>query len=134
VTNGAKTDSLTELVDIYPTVCEFAGLSVPEHVEAVNMMPLLKDPSRKWKKAAFNIWGGARSMRTERYRLTRYGKPMPKGGRYQLPGTGVYELYDYKTDPQGNVNIAADPKNKALLDKLIAQMDAGWKAARPDGL
>jgi hypothetical protein len=30
------------------------------------------------------------------------------------------------------VNIAVDPKNKALLDELIAMMDAGWKAARPD--
>lgn len=71
-------------------------------------------------------------MRTERYRLTAYGKAMPKGGRYQLPGTGRYEIYDYKTDPDGNVNIAADPKNKDLLAKLIAMMDVGWKAARPD--
>ena len=53
-------------------------------------------------------------------------------GRYQLPGTGRYEIYDYKTDPDGNVNIAADPKNKDLLAKLIAMMDVGWKAARPD--
>jgi arylsulfatase A-like enzyme len=133
VTKGAKTDSLTELVDIYPTVCEFSGLSIPEHVEGVSMMPLLKDPKREWKKAAFNIWGGAQSMRTKRYRLTMYGKPMPKGGRYQLPCKGRYEIYDYETDPAGGVNIAADPKNKALLDKLTAMMDAGWKGARPDG-
>ncbi len=132
ITKGAKTDSLTELVDIYPTCCEFAGLSTPDHLEGISLMPLLKDPTRKWKKAAFNIWGGARSMRTERYRLTAYGKVMPKGGRYQLPGTGRYEIYDYKTDPDGNVNIAADPKNKDLLAKLIAMMDVGWKAARPD--
>jgi hypothetical protein len=96
------------------------------------MMPLLKDPTREWKKAVFNIWNGSRSMRTARYRFTKYHKPMPKGSIYQLPGTGRYELYDYETDPAGNVNIAADPKNKALLDELIAMMDAGWKAARPD--
>jgi arylsulfatase A-like enzyme len=132
ITKGDKTDGLSELVDVYPTCCEFAGLPVPGHVEGVSMMPLLKNPSREWKKAAFNIWGGAKSMRTERYRLTRYGKPMPKGGRYQLPGTGVYELYDYQTDPQGNENIAADPKNQALLGRLMIQMDGGWKAARPD--
>lgn len=30
------------------------------------------------------------------------------------------------------MNIAADPKNKALVDELAAMMNAGWKAARPD--
>jgi hypothetical protein len=48
-----------------------------------------------------------------------------------LPGDGRYEIYDYETDPDGNVNIATESKNKALLNELIKQMNAGWKAARP---
>ncbi len=132
ITKGGKTDALAELVDIYPTVCQAAGLDVPEHVEGTGMMPLLRNPNREWKKAAFNLWIGSQSMRTGRYRLTRYDKPAPKGSVYQLPGTGRHELYDYETDPAGNVNIALDPKNKALLDELNAMMDAGWEAARPD--
>jgi len=132
ITTGRRTDALTELVDIYPTVCELSGLPVPEHVEGVSMVPLLKDPSRRWKKAAFNVWVGSVSMRTDRYRLTRYAKAAPKGSRTQLPGKGRYELYDYQADPPGGRNLAADPKNTALLRKLIAQMKAGWKAARPD--
>ncbi len=96
------------------------------------MLPLLRDPSRRWKKAAFNIWRGSTSMRTARYRLTRYNKAMPKGSRYQLPTTGRYELYDYAADPAGDKNLAVDPRHKKLLTRLIAQMDAGWKAARPD--
>ena len=132
VTEGGRTDSLAELVDIYPTVCEFTGLDIPKHVEGVSLLPLLKNPARKWKRAAFNIWVGSQSMRTRRYRLTRYDKPMPRGGVYQLPGTSRYELYDYETDPGGNVNIADDPEKKAVLGKLIEMMDAGWKAARPD--
>ena len=129
ITKGDKTDALTELVDIYPTVCELSGLSIPEHVEGTSMLPLLRDPSRKWKKAAFNIWIGSLSMRTDRYRLTRYNKAMGKGSRNQLPSTGRYELYDYQADPAGGENLAVDPKNKELLDRLIAQMNAGWKAA-----
>ncbi len=132
ITNGAKTDALTELVDIYPTVCDLTGLSIPEHVEGKSMLPLLKDPSCQWKQAAFQIWGGALSMRTDRYRLTRYDTAAPKGNRYQLPSADRYEIYDYETDPSGDVNIAVEPKNKALLDKLVAQMDAGWKGIRPD--
>jgi len=131
LTKGDKTNALTELVDIYPTLCELAGLPVPPHVEGVSMLPLLQTPSRPWKKAAFSIWVGSESMRTDRYRLTRYKKAAPKGNGYQLPSSGRYELYDYKTDPAGNMNIALDSRNKALLDRLIAQMNAGWKGARP---
>lgn len=132
ITKGNKTEALSELVDIYPTLCELTGLTIPEHVEGISMVPLLTKPSRAWKTAAFNIWGGARSMRTDRYRLIVYSKALPKGNISQLAGQGRYEIYDYKTDPAGNVNIAVDPKNKELLDKLIARMNAGWKAARPD--
>lgn len=82
ITNGDKTDGLVELVDIYPTLCELTGLPVPLHVEGTSMGPLLRNPSRKWKDAAFSIWRGSTSMRTDRYRLTRYEKPAPEGSTY----------------------------------------------------
>jgi len=131
ITKGDTTDALSELVDIYPTLCELTGLAIPAHVEGTSMVPLLANPSYPWKTAAFNIWGGARSMRTDRYRLTAYDKAMPNGNTYQLPGQGRYELYDYQSDPAGNENLAVDPENRELLDKLIEQMKAGWRAARP---
>jgi iduronate 2-sulfatase len=131
ITKGEKTDALAELVDIYPTLCELAGVEIPKHVEGVSMVPLLKNPSREWKKAAFNVWQGSTSMRTARYRLTRYDEPAAKGTPVQLPSTGRYELYDYEANPAAEQNLAADSKNKDLLEKLISQMEAGWRAARP---
>ncbi|QDT69063.1 Arylsulfatase [Planctomycetes bacterium MalM25] len=51
---GAKSDALVELVDMYPTLCELAGLSTPEHIEGHSFASLLDEPARPWKQAAFS--------------------------------------------------------------------------------
>lgn len=51
---GMKTDALVELVDMYPTLCELAGLSLPDHLEGHSFAPLLSDPDQPWKQAAFS--------------------------------------------------------------------------------
>ena len=53
-TRGESTDALVELVDMYPTLCELAGVPVPEHVEGHSFVPLLEDPDQDWKRAAFS--------------------------------------------------------------------------------
>ena len=51
---GKKTDALVELVDMYPTLCDLAGIKKPEHLEGHSMAPLLLHPDRNWKKAVFS--------------------------------------------------------------------------------
>lgn len=51
---GKTTDALVELVDIYPTLCDLAGLDKPDHLEGTSFMPLLADPDREWEAAAFS--------------------------------------------------------------------------------
>ncbi|TWU62709.1 Arylsulfatase [Crateriforma conspicua] len=51
---GVKTDALVELVDIYPTLCDLAGLEKPDHLEGHSFAPLMDSPNQPWKKAAFS--------------------------------------------------------------------------------
>jgi len=130
---GKKCPALVEFVDIYPTLSELAGLPRSATAEGFSFKPLLDDPTKAWKSAAFsqyprksgknNLMGY--SMRTERYRLTTW---VNKG---DVNKVDAVELYDHQTDPQENTNIAGDPANKELVAKLTAQWRAGWKAAMP---
>jgi iduronate 2-sulfatase len=53
-TRGAKTEALVELVDMFPTLCELAKVPVPKHLEGHSFVPLLDQPNRPWKTAAFS--------------------------------------------------------------------------------
>jgi iduronate 2-sulfatase len=59
-----KCRALTEFVDIYPTLCEMAGLPVPEDLQGSSLVPLLSQPDTNWKKAAFS-----------QFLLGRFGPP-----------------------------------------------------------
>ncbi|WP_027470782.1 sulfatase [Saccharicrinis fermentans] len=51
---GVKTGALVELVDMYPTLCELAGVDKPSHLEGQSFAPLLTNPTHDWKKAVFS--------------------------------------------------------------------------------
>ncbi|GAH76404.1 unnamed protein product, partial [marine sediment metagenome] len=112
-----------------PSTCELAGLPVPDHCEGTSLVPLMREPDRPWKSAAFSQYPRAGnvmgySMRTDRYRFTRW--------QHRKTGEVVaVELYDHQEDPQENINLAAGSEHKDLVARLAKQLDAGWKAARP---
>lgn len=115
---AAKTNALSELVDIYPTLCEACRLPTPTQLEGLSLMPIIEQPTRPWKTAAFSQFSRGNSMRTEQYRYTEWGN----SGEY---GT---ELYDYYTDPNETVNIAHLPENSELVAHLSEKLHAGWQA------
>lgn len=136
-TAGVKSNALVEFVDIYPTLTELAGLPLPGHLEGVSMKPLLEQPDRPWKSAAFSQYPRSKaqtksphglmgySMRTDRYRFTVWVD------RTDAAKIDAIELYDHQNDPMENTNIAGDPANAGLVQTLKAQWEKGWRGARP---
>jgi iduronate 2-sulfatase len=107
-------------VDIYPTLAELANLRPPANLEGQSLVPLLENPSRPWKSAAFSVVTApngimGRCAVTDRYRYIRWTGPHPGE-----------ELYDRQTDPR----LASLPQHAPLLAKMRDVLDAGWPAAR----
>ncbi|MCB1225264.1 MAG: sulfatase [Verrucomicrobiales bacterium] len=129
---GARTSSLVELVDVMPTLLEACGLPPDEGCEGNSLLPLMNDPERPWKKAAFSQYPrslkeqGAvmgTSMRTDRWRFTEWRN---RDGTFRQ-----VELYDLQNDPQWNANIAGEAGYQDQIPNLTRQLRAGWEAARP---
>lgn len=121
VTIGAKTDAIVELVDLYPTLCEVAGLPVPDHVEGTSMVPVLQDPTKPWKDAAFATDGKGTTVVTRDYVYTQYAAEDP---RQEM-------LFDLKDDPHENVNCASDPRYRSVLSQMRELLHAGWEPVQP---
>ena len=134
ITAGQHSEGLVEFVDIYPTLVELAGLPLPTQLQGLSFKPLLANPARSWKSAAFsqyprkvgkeNLMGY--SMRTPRYRFTRW----VNADDYSK--VTAVELYDHQNDPQENTNIVQNLSIKSLVEELTAQAQAGWQRAIPN--
>ena len=125
---GRHTGALVEFVDIYPTLCELSGLDLPAHLEGTSAAPLLGNPDQPWKKAAFSQYPHGQlmgyTMRTDRHRYTEWRN-------LKTQAVKARELYDHRSDPGENKNIAAEPGNAELVASLSRQLEAGHQAAKP---
>jgi uncharacterized sulfatase len=107
---GQSARGIVELVDLYPTLVDLAGIEPPAGVAGRSFRPLLDDPAQLGKQAAFTQVeraGGGRTVRTDRWRYTEW-----RGG-----AQGV-ELYDHSADPEEYHNLAGRPET-ALIEREL---------------
>ncbi len=105
-----RSGALAELVDIYPTLLELAGIPIPPHNEGTSLLAQLKDPADTGREAAIGYWRGADTVKTQTLRLTRW--PPKQGGK------ATTMLYDHALDPAETKNVADDPRYKNDIRQL----------------
>jgi len=106
--------ALTEFVDIYPSICELAGLPLPLHLDGKSFIPLLKDPSLPGKEYVFSRFKKGESIKTNRYRYSEWQKE--SGRNYDRM------MYDHFTDLQENVNISEQSENNNLIREFSKKL------------
>ena len=110
---GTRSARAVDLLDLYPTLVELAGLPAPAHAfEGGSLLPWLRDPALARDRPAISTAAsGQHTVRTDRWRYIRY-----------RDGSG--ELYDHEIDPEERVNLAADPVHADTVAALGRWLEA----------
>ncbi|MBM3359788.1 MAG: sulfatase [Betaproteobacteria bacterium] len=127
-----------DLLDIYPTLCELAGLPKPAHLQGRSLVPLVRGESITPREAAISQMSpGARkdgvmgwTLRTPRYRYIEWRRAdLSTDAPRIMDQIESVELYDYKTDPLERENLAGKTEHAAVLkeqqglfDKLLPHL------------
>ncbi len=114
-TAGQSTEAPVNLLDLYPTLVDLAGLPANSAVEGRSLRPLLENTDPTWNYPSLTTHGrGNHSVRDNRWRYIRYAD-------------GSEELYDHERDSQEYQNLAGDPKlarEKERLAKFLPEEEA----------
>lgn len=106
-----RSESIVELMDIYPTICELTGMKIPETVQGKSLVPILRDPQATVKEAALSKVKEGHSLRTKDWAYMRYED-------------GSEELYQMSEDGGQFTNLAKMPEHADLIQKLRDDLKA----------
>jgi arylsulfatase A-like enzyme len=115
--SGAKCDQPVNLIDLFPTVVEMAGLSPSDELEGQSLLPLVRNPDSAWKDHTVTTFGrGNHAITAKRWRYIQYFD-------------GSAELYDRSTDPHEWNNLVADPQFRQLVVEFKNRVpdEPNWK-------
>ena len=107
---GTSANGLTELVDLYPTLCELCGIKAPAHLQGQSFSGLVDKPSGEGKETAYTVVSRGktlgRSIRTTRWRYAEWGS------------SSAAELYDLEKDPAEHTNLIGKSEFNGQLEKM----------------
>ena len=109
--------ALIEYIDVFPTMCDLAGLPHPSQLMGNSFVPVIKNPDVPWKQAVFSQWQNAAAVTTERYTYTEWTNDQ---GQFLSK-----MLYDHEVDPQENINIAEVETHQALVEEMKKLLHQG---------
>jgi arylsulfatase A-like enzyme len=123
---GTTCETITELLDLYPTLTELCGLSEkqPEILQGKSLAGyVMKNQTIKGESLAFTISyaGKGATLKSKRWRYTRWGEEVEEVNE---------ELYDHINDPEEHINLAHDPEKQKTLVEMREKFELARKKAR----
>ena len=126
----SRTESMTEFVDVFPTLCDLAGITIPTNLDGKSLVPLMKNPKAEVKDYSVSQYNRklnkkqveGYSVRTKRYRYTEWLMEFKANHVYSESKIVGRELYDYEKDPLETVSRIDDPEYKNVEKDMKAKL------------
>ena len=102
--------SLTELLDLFPTVSKLCGLEVPDRLQGMDIGPMLDDPTYEVRDASFSTAPMRKAflLREDKWAYIQYGED----------ALGGIELFDMDRDPHQFHNLADAQTHQVEVSRL----------------
>ena len=107
---GIKTDAMVEYIDVYPTLCDLAGINIPDHVQGESLVKYYNNPNQKGKPFVYSRFIKGESVKNQEFRYTEWLDSSQS--RY------AEMLYNHRTDPDENYNISGNNENIEIINAL----------------
>lgn len=111
IQEGSSSDHISAFWDFLPTVCELAGIEVPEDMDGISYLPCLQ--GKKQESHAYLYWesplkGYMTAIRMDQWKAVRLN--------YEEDPEGGFELYNLETDLGETQNIASE--HPEIIEKM----------------
>ncbi len=109
IPRGETSDALVYLFDIFPTICDLAGLAIPGGVDGRSLGSIMRGEAKNVRESAFTAYKDVqRAVRDERWKLIRY------------PKVDETQLFDLENDPHEMRDLAEEPAYTAKVNEMMA--------------
>ncbi len=122
IPRNKSTHAFTYLFDLFPTLCDVAGIPVPQDLDGESLRPLWEGKKDRIRDSVFlPLLEIQRAVRDERWKLICY------------PKIGHMQLFDLQNDPDEIQNLIDRPDHQGQVARLLALMKQ-WQARVGDML
>ena len=114
--NPARSESLIETVDIFPTLCDIVGIEKPNQIQGISFKKTLNDPQYAPREHIYSRFKSGQVILNPPFSYTQYQD-------------GSSLLFNHQDDSGENINLAQKPEYSTLIGKMKQKLDLALQKA-----